>query len=133
MSNEIGKDGRGTTEVSEKASRRRYSAEYKSRILDEADRCDQPGQLGELLRREGLYSSLLSNWRKQRSVGLQPKRRGRKPIPNQAEHLELQRVKRENSRLAERLRQAELIIDVQKKVCEMLGILPVNQNNENEE
>jgi len=62
MSNETEKNGRGTPEVSEKASRRKYTAEYKSRILDEADRCDQPGQLGELLRREGLYSSLLSNW-----------------------------------------------------------------------
>ncbi len=69
MSNEMGKNGLGTPEVSEKASRRRYSAEYKSRILDEGDRCDQLGQLGELLRREGLYSSLFSNWRKQRSVG----------------------------------------------------------------
>ena len=133
MSNESEKNGRQTPEVSEKASRRKYSAEYKLRILDEADRCVQPGQLGELLRREGLYSSLLANWRKQRSIGLQPKRRGRKPIPNQAEHRELDRLKRENSRLAERLRQAEIIIDVQKKVCEMLGIPPANPNNKNED
>ena len=133
MSNDTEDSGRSSPEVSEKATRRRYSAEYKMRILDEADRCNQPGQLGELLRREGLYSSLLASWRKKRSVGLQPKPRGRKPIPNQAERQELERLKRENLRLAERLRQAEVIIDVQKKVCEMLGIAPANQNSKNEE
>ena len=69
-------------EVAEKAKRRQFSTEYKRRILSKADDCSKPGQLGELLRREGLYSSQLSNWRKQRDrgalEGLKPKRRGRK-------------------------------------------------------
>ena len=125
-----GKD-RVKPEVSEKAARRRFTAEYKRRILDEADRCTQPGQLGELLRREGLYSSHLTTWRRQREEGLTPKRRGRKPIPNKKERQELERLKRENKRLAEELRQARLIIDVQKKVSEMLGIPPA-QIDENE-
>ncbi len=71
-----------TTEVSEKPTRRRFSAEYKLRILAEADRCTELGQIGEVLRREGLYSSLPSNSRRQRDegvlAGLKPKRRGRK-------------------------------------------------------
>ena len=86
------------------------------------DRCAEPGQLGELLRREGLYSSHLTNWRRQREEGLSPKRRGRKPMPK--ERQELERLKRENKRLAERLRQAKIVIDVQKKVSEMLGTPP---------
>jgi transposase-like protein len=119
--------------VSEKPVRRRFTAEYKTRILDEADRCSEPGQLGELLRREGLYSSHLTNWRRQRDAGLSPKRRGRKPIPNKQERQELERLRRENKRLAERLRQAEMIIDVQKKVSEMLGIPPAQIEDENKE
>ena len=120
-------------EVSEKASRRRFTAEYKTRILDEADRCTEPGQVGELLRREGLYSSHLTNWRRQRETGLAPKQRGRKPKSNKKEQQELDRLRRENKRLAERLRQAETIIDVQKKVCEMLGIPTAQTDDENEE
>ena len=120
-------------EVIEKASRRRFAAEYKARILDEADRCTEPGQVGELLRREGLYSSHLTNWRRQREAGLAPKRRGRKPKSNKKERQEMDRLRRENKRLAERLRQAETIIDVQKKVCEMLGIPTAQTDDENEE
>ncbi len=120
-------------EVIEKASRRRFTAEYKARILDEADRCTEPGQVGELLRREGLYSSHLTNWRRQREAGLAPKQRGRKPKSNKKEQQELDRLRRENKRLAERLRQAETIIDVQKKVCEMLGIPTAQTDDENEE
>lgn len=120
-------------EVIEKASRRRFTAEYKARILDEADRCTEPGQVGELLRREGLYSSHLTNWRRQREAGLAPKQRGRKPKSNKNEQQELDRLRRENKRLAERLRQAETIIDVQKKVCEMLGIPTAQTDDENEE
>ena len=125
-----GKD-RVKPEVREKAVRRRFTGEYKARILDEADRCTEPGQLGELLRREGLYSSHLTTWRRQREAGLAPKRRGRKPLPNKKEREELERLKRENKRLAEELRQARLIIDVQKKVSEVLGIPPA-QIDENE-
>ena len=115
-----------TTEVSEKPARRRFTAEYKLRILAEADRCTKLGQIGEVLRREGLYSSHLTNWRKQRDEGvlsgLKPKRRGRKAKPNNPLADEVAQLQRQNRRLKEKLRQAELIIDVQKKVSEMLNI-----------
>jgi len=116
-------------EVPEKAKRRRFSTKYKLRILSQADDCTKTGQLGELLRREGLYSSQLSNWRKQRNQGalegLKPKRRGRKAKPRNPEADELKRLRAENERLEERLRQAEAIIEVQKKLSEVLGI-PLN-------
>jgi transposase len=120
--------------VPEKPVRRRFTAEYKLRILHEADRCTQPGQLGALLRREGLYSSHLTAWRQQRDegtlAGLTPKRRGRKPNPDAPVIAENERLKRENQRLAEKLRQAETIIEVQKKLSEILGIpLPPPDNN----
>ena len=112
--------------VLEKPVRRRFTAEYKLRILQEADRCTESGQLGALLRREGLYSSLLSTWRKQRDegtlAGLTPKRRGRKANPDAPLIAENQRLTRETQRLAAKLRQAETIIDIQKKLSEMLGI-----------
>jgi transposase-like protein len=133
MSKDAERETQDSPEVSEKASRRRFTAEYKARILDEADRCTEPGRLGELLRREGLYSSHLTNWRRQRKAGLAPKQRGRKPKSNKQEQQELDRLRRENNRLAERLRQAETIIGVQKKVCEMLGIPPAQRDEENEE
>jgi transposase-like protein len=112
--------------VPEKPVRRRFTAEYKLRVLREADACDEPGQLGALLRREGLYSSHLTAWRKQRDegtlAGLMPKRRGRKANPDAPVIAENQRLKRENQRLAAKLRQAETIIEVQKKLSEILGI-----------
>ncbi len=113
-------------EVLEKPVRRRFTVDYKMKILAEAEACTEFGQLGELLRREGLYSSHLSTWRRQRDegvlAGLTPRGRGRKartknPLADENEHL-----RRENERLTEQLRQAELIIDVQKKVSEMLNI-----------
>jgi len=110
------------TEVVAKAKRRQYTAEYKLRILQEVDACERLGEIGALLRREGVYSSSLSNWRRQRErgelEGLSPQKRGPKPDP---QAVELARLKRENERLRERLRQAEVIIDVQKKVAQMLG------------
>ena len=113
-------------EVLEKPVRRRFTVEYKLRILAEADACSETGMLGELLRREGLYSSHLSTWRRQRDegalAGLAPKRRGRKPKPKNPLADENEQLRRENQRLKEKLRQAELIIDVQKKVSEMLNI-----------
>ncbi len=115
-----------SSEVLEKPVRRRFTVEYKAKILTEADACTETGQLGELLRREGLYSSHLTTWRKQRDegalAGLTPRRRGRKAKPKNPLADENQRLQRENERLKEQLRQAELIIDVQKKVSEMLNI-----------
>ena len=117
--------GRSSPEVLEKAARRRFDATYKLRILTEADRCQASGQLGALLRREGLYSSHLTTWRKQRDAGglaaLTPKQRGRKALTNAAERQELERLRRENARLTQRLKQAETIIEFQKKVAELLG------------
>jgi transposase len=116
----------GSPEVAEKARRRRFDGTYKLRILAEADRCQGPGELGALLRREGLYSSHLSTWRMQRESGaldaLQPKKRGRKGRPKDPLREELECLRRENQRLMQRLKQAETIIEVQKKVSEILGI-----------
>lgn len=122
-------------EVPERAARRRFDAEYKLRILEEADRCTEAGQLGELLRREGLYSSHLTAWRRQRTEGalggLREKKRGRKPNRRDSNDLELARLRREKQDLEKRLRQAETIIEVQKKVSELLGIPLDRENNEN--
>ena len=120
-------------EVVPKAKRRQFTARYKLRILKEADRCTERGQIGELLRREGLYSSLLANWRQQRALGqlrgLAPKKRGRKPQDPAA--AELAQLRRENERLRVQLEQAEIIIDVQKKLSELLG-LTTDESDENE-
>ena len=110
-------------EVVPKAERRRFSAEYKRRILQAADACAQPGEVGTLLRREGLYSSHLTTWRQQRQrgelQGLTPAQRGRKADPHAAE---ITRLQRENERLKAQLARAELIIDVQKKLSQLLGL-----------
>jgi transposase len=115
-------------EVLPKAQRRQYSAEYKRRILEEYEACREPGEKGALLRREGLYSSNITNWRRQRERGelerLASQKRGRKADPQAAE---IARLKRENERLRKRLEQAELIIEVQKKVSQIIGI-PVEEN-----
>jgi transposase len=120
--------------VPEKPVRRRFTAEYKLRVLREADASREPGQLGALLRREGLYSSHLSTWRQQRDegtlAGLTPKRRGRKAKVDAPWVAENERLKRENQRLAERLRQAETIIEFQKKLSDVLEIsLPPPESN----
>lgn len=110
-------------EVVARAARRRFTAEYKQRILQEVDACTQSGEIGALLRREGLFSSYLRNWRQQRDQGarqgLTPAKRGRKADPLAAE---LAQLKRENERLKAKLERAELIIDVQKKVSQMFNI-----------
>jgi len=103
-------------EVLPRAKRRQFSAVYKLGIVEEADRCTQRGQIGALLRREGLYSSQLSEWRQQRAKGpleaLSSRQRSRKAQhPSEVERARLQR---ENERLRARLEQAELIVDVQK-------------------
>ena len=108
-------------ELQDRARRRTFPADYRLRILCEADACAQ-GELGALLRREGLYSSHLTSWRRQRAQGelegLTPKKRGRKP-KHSATEIELERLRRENARLQEQLRRAELIISVQKKVARL--------------
>ena len=110
------------TEVVAKAKRRRFTAAEKLRLLREVEACQGSGEIGALLRREGIYSSYLSTWRKQRELGeldgLAPRKRGPKPDP---QAIELARLRHENEGLQERLRRAELIIDVQKKVAGMLG------------
>ncbi len=104
-------------EVTEKAKRRRYSASYKLSIVQAADACSKAGEIGALLRREGLYSSLLSKWRQQRDAsalaGLS-KKRGRKRRPVSAEARRVAELERENARLKHQLYKAETIIDVQK-------------------
>ena len=110
-------------EMAEKPKRRRFSAEYRLRIVREADSCTAPGEIGALLRREGLYSSLLTAWRRQRDegalAGLRSKKRGPKA---KAVDSRVKRLERENARLKRKLEQAETIIDIQKKVAGMLGI-----------
>ena len=110
------------TEVVARAKRRQYAAEYKLRILREIDECKGSGEVGALLRREGLYSSLVSKWREQSErgslTGLSGHRRGPKVDP---QAVELARLQRENKQLQEKLERAELIIDVQKKLHGFLG------------
>ena len=130
------------TEVVVKAKRRQHSAEYKLRILREVDECKGKGEVGALLRREGLYSSLVSKWREQREggglTGLSGHQRGPKVDANA---VELARLQRENKRLQEKLERAELIIDVHtcpggrcqgKKVARLLGV-PLTDSNLSEE
>jgi transposase-like protein len=119
-------------EVVAQAKRRRFTVEYKLRVLEEVEQCQEAGAIGVLLRREGLYSSHLTSWRRQRAAdqlqGLRPKKRGRKPDPQAAE---LARLQRENERLKARLGQAETIIEVQKKLCRLLD-LPIAEMGESE-
>jgi transposase-like protein len=112
-------------EVREKATRRRFSAEYKLRILEEAAQCSVPGEVGSLLRREGLYSSHLVHWREQRAEGslvALGRKRGRKPTRT-GEQLENERLRREVERLERRLAESEKIIEVQKKLCAAINAL----------
>jgi transposase len=110
-------------EVAERTHRRRFTAAYKVRILREAAACE-PGQIGALLRREGLYSSHLTHWRQQRDrgllVALAPQRRGRPS--HAAGEQELARLRQENERLSQKLAAAEAVIDIQKKVSALLGL-----------
>ena len=111
-------------EVSAKSQRRRFTPAYKARIVEEAMACTEQGQVGALLRREGLYSSSLTQWRRQYQSGalqgLKDDKRGRKRTSDAREQ-ELDRLRREIERLNKKLNQAELIIDIQKKVAAMLG------------
>jgi transposase len=129
--NEKVKEEMPKTEVVAKAQRKQFSAAEKLRILREVDVCQGSGEIGALLRREGIYSSYLTTWRRQRERGeldgLAPQRRGPKPDP---QAIEIAHLKRENERLQKRLQQAELIIDFQhlpwravpgKKAAQLFG------------
>jgi transposase len=121
-------------EVPEKNTRRKFTAAYKLRIIQEAEQCKKPGDIGILLRREGLYSSHLTTWRRQREKGilqgLAPRKRGRKATPADPSADRIVQLEKENQRLKQRLRRAEIIIEAQKKISEILGI---EQNLENSE
>jgi transposase-like protein len=114
------------TEVPSKAKRRRFTAEYKRRVLQEADACTKPGEIGALLRREGLYSSHLTEWRQARErgelAGLAAKKRGPKPKQRDERDQRIVELEREKARLEGRLEKAELIIEVQKKLGKLLGV-----------
>lgn len=116
------KEEKRNTEVVAKAKRRQFTSAEKLRMLREVEACRGSGEIGALLRREGLYSSYLSTWRRQRDLGeldnLSPQKRGPKPDP---QALELARLQQEKARLQARLQRAELIIEVQKKVARLLG------------
>lgn len=126
------------TEVLAKATRRRFTAEYKQRILNEVDQARAAGRLGDvgaILRREGLFSSHLAAWRRQREAGglpaLSPKRRGPKPKAVDPRDQEIARLQREKAMVEVRLKRAEALLAVQKKVSELFGIeLPPPSNDE---
>jgi len=121
-------------EVKDQARRRQYPAAYKLRILEELDRCTEPGQQGAILRREGLYSSHLTKWRKERQAGqlkaLTPKKRGRREADPAM--VELARLQRENEKLKAKLERAEIIIKYQKKVADLLGFNPATEKEEDD-
>lgn len=131
----VGQQGRPAPDpqVPEKARRRRFTASYKLEILRAADRCSAPGEVGSLLRREGLYSSHLVEWRRQRERGtlaaLAPRKRGRMARPVNPQAVRIAELERENQRLRRKLEQAQTIIEVQKKLSEILG-LPVAKTPE---
>ncbi len=113
-------------ELSPRPQRRTFSAAAKLRILEETDRAADTGGIAAILRREGLYSSALTDWRRQRDAGafeaLKPLRRGPKPVLAQPEAADLGQLRRENARLRQRLEHAEAIIGIQKKVAALLGM-----------
>ena len=123
-------------EVETVGRRRRFSAAYKARILAQADACE-PGTLGALLRREGLYYTSIQKWRKQRDAGIQdgltPKKRGPAPDPDKALKQRNIQLEKENQRLAKRLADAELIIDVQKKLALLLNRPPTTPEADRED
>lgn len=113
-------------EVAALPKRRRFSAEYKRRIVRAANACKVPGDIGALLRWEGLFSSHLTHWRREIAAGeqaaLAPKPRGPKPEPAKAESRRNEALEREVTRLRRKLERAECIIEAQKKLCELLGL-----------
>jgi transposase len=126
---------RPETEVSDKAKRRRFTAKYKLRIVREAATCTERGELGALLRREGLYSSHLTSWRSQvergELAGLSPKKRGPKAKPVDPRDKRIVQLERELKKVNRRAERAEALVEVQKKLSELLGIaLPTLPDDE---
>lgn len=119
------------TEVGPRATRRRYSREYKQRMVEEIAACETQRQKTAILRREGLYATLVSKWRDQLQRGgveaLEPHKRGPKPNPAAGE---LARLQQENERLRRELAQAQLIIEVQKKVSQLLNLPQLGEPDE---
>jgi transposase len=114
------------TEVPEKARRRTYTVEYKLKIVKEADACKGTGDIGALLRREGLYSSQLTTWRQARdrgelAPGSKAKKRGPRTFPPDARDKKIAELERENAKLTTRAERAEAIAEIQKKVAALLG------------
>jgi transposase-like protein len=112
-------------QVPAKPRRRTYTAEYKRRILKEADACTTPGAIGALLRREGLYSSHLVVWRRARSRGelaaLTPKKRGRKPVPVDPRDRKIAELERQLTEMTGRAERAEALVEAQKNLAVLLG------------
>ena len=122
---EIGPGNGSECEVSDRPKRRSFTADYKLQVLKKADACSELGEVGALLRREGLWSSHLTTWRRERDRGsliALGKKRGRKAKPVDPSAEEAMHLRKEVERLKKRLEQAEMIIDIQKKVASMLGI-----------
>ncbi|MDD9302527.1 MAG: hypothetical protein HUK40_14615 [Desulfobacter sp.] len=121
-----GQDSIPDPEVPEKKPRRNFTASYKLRILQEVENCNESGGIGRILRREGLYSSNLADWRKARNKGLlnamAPRKRGRKSKEKNPLATEVAKLQKEKSKLEHKLKQAELIIEAQKKISQILGI-----------
>ncbi len=117
--------GPTANETVERARRRTFTADYKNRILDAVDACE-PGAIGKMLRQEGLYSSHLTDWRRERDAGglaaLAPKRRGPALRAGSAERKEIEKLERKVAALEQRLEHAQVIIDIQKKLHDVLGI-----------
>ena len=120
-------------EVAATAKRRQFSSAEKRRILAEADRCTKSGEIGALMRREGIYSSHLATWRRQRAeaerAALAPRKRGPKP---DAQARQIKHLNRDNDRLRRKLERAEIIIDAQKKLCAALGLPTSDDRSEDE-
>jgi hypothetical protein len=120
-------------EVPEKKSRRRFTAKYKLGILAEIDGCTEPGEVGAILRRNGLYYSNINTWRRQKQEGvlqaLSPKKRGRKKRETSFQDRRIAELERENRSLSQKLKQAETIIEVQKKISEILGVHQPDSDN----
>jgi transposase len=119
-----------STEVVVKPMRRKFTAEYKLKILKETDQC-RPGEVGAVLRREGLFSSQLTTWRREREIGLMqgldPRRRGPKPHPLEAEN---ELLRKKLARTERKLEEAGVILETQKKLCQLFGMNPLPEVDE---